>query len=97
MLIDSSTDIVKIKDHEVNQEIQSDSPVDFDFRQERPFYVPTYYVNPSPMFMGDYNAFGQFSPYFYGRGMQTTIPGIGRVNRMMFIYQRESMISWIYM
>ena len=89
LLIDSSTDIVKIKDHEVNQEIQSDSPVDFDFRQERPFYVPTYYVNPSPMFMGDYNAFGQFSPYFYGRGMQTTIPGIGRVNRMMFIYQRE--------
>ena len=41
LLIDSSTDIVKIKDHEVNQEIQSDSPVDFDFRQERPFYVPT--------------------------------------------------------
>lgn len=41
------------------------------------------------MFMGDYNAFGQFSPYFYGRGMQTTIPGIGRVNQMMFIYQRE--------
>ena len=89
LLIDSSTDRVKIKDHEVNQEIQSDSPVDFDFRQERPFYIPTYYVNPSPMFMGDYNAFGQFSPYFYGRGMQTTIPGIGRVNQMMFIYQRE--------
>lgn len=64
LLIDSSTDRVKIKDHEVNQEIQSDSPVDFDFRQERPFYIPTYYVNPSPMFMGDYNAFGQFSPYF---------------------------------
>ena len=89
LLIDSSTDRVKIKDHEVNQEIQSDSPVDFDFRQERPFYVPIYYVNPSPMFMGDYNAFGQFSPYFYGRGTQTTIPGIGRVNQMMFIYQRE--------
>ena len=89
LLIDSSTDRVKIKDHEVNQEIQSDSSVDFDFRQERPFYVPIYYVNPSPMFMGDYNAFGQFSPYFYGRGMQTTIPGIGRVNQMMFIYQRE--------
>lgn len=53
LLIDSSTDRVKIKDHEVNQEIQSDSPVDFDFRQERPFHVPTYYVNPSPMFMGD--------------------------------------------
>ena len=87
--ISPSTDRVKIKDHEVNQEIQSDSPVDFDFRQEKPFYVPTYYVNPSPMFMGDYNAFGQFSPYFYGRGMQTTIPGIGRVNQMMFIYQRE--------
>ena len=87
LLIDSSTDRVKIKDHEVNQEIQSDSPVDFDFRQERSFYIPTYYVSPSPMFMGDYNAFGQFSPYFYGRGMQTTIPGIGRVNQMMFIYQ----------
>ena len=87
--ISPSADRVKIKDHEVNQEIQSDSPVDFDFRQVRPFYIPTYYVNPSPMFMGDYNAFGQFSPYFYGRGMQTTIPGIGRVNQMMFIYQRE--------
>lgn len=95
--ISPSTDRVKIKDHEVNQEIQSDSPVDFDFRQERPFYVPTYYVNPSPMFMGDYNAFGQFSPYFYGRGMQTTIPGIGRVNQMMLIYQKEINDFWIYM
>lgn len=34
LLIDSSTDRVKIKDHEVNQEIQSDSPVDFDFSRK---------------------------------------------------------------
>lgn len=87
--IGSSTDGVKIKGHEANQEIKSDSAVSLDFKLEKPFYVSSYYVNSSPMFMGDYDAFGQFSPYFYGRGMQTTIPGIGRVNQMMFIYQRE--------
>lgn len=87
--IDPSMDRVKIKGHGENLEIKPDSAGNFDPKLKKPFYIPSYYVNPSPMFLGDYQAYGRFAPYFYGEGMQTTLPGIGRVNRLGWVYQRQ--------
>lgn len=92
--IDPSMDRVKIKDHGENLEIKPDSVGNFDSKLKKPFYIPSYYVNPSPMFWGDYQAYGQFAPYFYGEGMQTTLPGIGRVNRLGWVYQRQINDFW---
>ena len=52
----------------------------------RPFYVPLYYTNPSPMFYGDYSTVGRILPNLYGVGSQSTLPGLGRINRISFMY-----------
>lgn len=66
------------------------SGVNVDFKLHRPFYLPLYYTNPSPMFYGDYSAIGEISPNLYGSGSQNTLPGIGRINQVSFMYSWSS-------
>ena len=86
---ESPVDRLRIKDYEPEKEIRMDSIKNLEFNFERPFYVPVYYVNQSPMFFGDYSTNGLLLPNIYGYGSQTTIPGIGRVNQMSFMYHRQ--------
>ena len=50
-----------------------------NFKTDIPF-IPPYYINPTPMFYGDYSTSGYIFSHFYGSGSQTTLPGIGRIN-----------------
>lgn len=76
------------------EEVETESPLTLsppvekiEFKLHKPFYIPPYYTNPSPMFYGDYSTGGQIFPYFYGSGQQTTLPGIGRINQASFLFQ----------
>lgn len=53
----------------------------------KPFFLPPYYTDPSPMFYGDYRTGGWISPYFYGSGSQNTLPGVGRINQASFLFR----------
>lgn len=57
-----------------------------DFRLYRPFYIPLYYIDSSPMFYGDYSTASGILPNLYSYGSQNTLPGIGRINRISFMY-----------
>ena len=47
-----------------------------------------YYINPTPMFYGDYSTSGHIFSHFYGSGSQTTLPRIGPVSYThLFGYQ----------
>lgn len=51
-----------------------------------------YYIDPSPMFRGDYYTSGMLLPFptgsLYASGEQNTLPGIGRFNKMSLGYQQ---------
>lgn len=55
--------------------------------------VPPYYINPSPMFKGDYSTSGVLGSvgggYFVGAGSQTSVPGIGRFNAAALGWQKQ--------
>lgn len=34
-----------------------------NFKADRPFYIPLYYINPTPMFYGDYSTSGHISSH----------------------------------
>ena len=55
--------------------------------------VPPYYLNPSPMFKGDYSTSGVLGRvgggYFVGAGSQTSVPGIGRFNAAALGWQKQ--------
>lgn len=87
--IDMSIDKMKVQDYEFINEISQDSLKTIEFTLEKPFYIPMYHVDRSPMSFGDYNSYGMLFPNLYGYGSQTTIPGIGMVNNMSFMYQRQ--------
>lgn len=58
-----------------------------------PADTPPYYVNPSPLFRGDFSTGGTLGVWrgnvFTGRGSQTSIPGIGRLNEAAVGYARR--------
>ena len=58
-----------------------------EWKLQKPFFLPPYYTNPSPMFYGDYQTGGRISPYFYGSGSQSTLPGLGRINQASFQFR----------
>lgn len=74
------------KEYEVHKPSGKVSGMNVDFKLYRPFYVPLYYTNPSPMFYGDYSTAGRILPSLYGTGSQSTLPGLGRINRISFMY-----------
>ena len=55
--------------------------------------IPPYYLNPSPMFKGDYSTSGVLGRagggYFVGAGSQTSVPGIGRFNAAALGWQKQ--------
>lgn len=55
--------------------------------------IPPYYINPSPMFKGDYSTSGVLGSagggYFVGTGSQTSVPGIGRFNAAALGWQKQ--------
>ena len=55
--------------------------------------IPPYYLNPSPMFKGDYSTSGVLGRvgggYFFGAGSQTSVPGIGRFNAATLGWQKQ--------
>ena len=55
--------------------------------------IPPYYLNPSPMFKGDYSTSGVLGRvgggYFVGAGSQTSVPGIGRFNAATLGWQKQ--------
>ena len=57
-----------------------------NFKADRPFYIPLYYINPTPMFYGDYSTSGHIFSHFYGSGSQTTLLGIGRINEASIMF-----------
>jgi hypothetical protein len=60
--------------------------------------VPPYYINPSPMFRGDYSTGGVLREFhhgiLYGTGGQTTLPGIGRMNEVSLGYMHRFNSQW---
>ncbi len=60
-----------------------------NFKADRPFYIPLYYINPTPMFYGDYSTSGHIFSHFYGSGSQTTLPGIGRINEASIMFHHQ--------
>lgn len=52
--------------------------------------VIPYYINPSPLFKGDYNTGGMVLPHrhggWYASGSQSSVPGIGRFNEATLTY-----------
>ena len=54
---------------------------------------PPYYLNPSPMFRGDYSTSGVLGRagggYFVGAGSQISVPGIGRFNAAALGWQKQ--------
>lgn len=85
---EKTVDVLNPKTPELHGGSSGAPGANVDFRLSRPFYVPLYYVNPSPMFYGDYSTEGKLLPNLYGGGSQNTLPGIGRINRISFIYGR---------
>ena len=77
---------LNFKEYEVHKPSGEVFGMNVDFKLYRPFYVPLYYTNPSPMFYGDYNTVGRILPNLYGVGSQSTLPGLGRINRISFMY-----------
>lgn len=57
-----------------------------EIKLQTPFYMP-YYINPSPIFYGDYSTGGTIVPKLYSYGSQTTLPGIGRINEASLMYR----------
>ena len=60
-----------------------------NFKADRPFYIPLYYINPTPMFYGDYSTSGHIFSHFYGSGSQTTLPRIGRINEASIMFHHQ--------
>ena len=60
-----------------------------NFKTDRPFYIPPYYINPTPMFYGDYSTSGHIFSHFYGSGSQATLPGIGRINEASIMFHHQ--------
>lgn len=60
-----------------------------NFKTDRPFYIPPYYINPTPMFYGDYSTSGHIFSHFYGSGSQTTLPRIGRINEASIMFHHQ--------
>lgn len=60
-----------------------------NFKADRPFYIPLYYINPTPMFYGDYSTSGHIFSHFYGSGSQTTLLGIGRINEASIMFHHQ--------
>ena len=60
-----------------------------NFKTDRPFYIPPYYINPTPMFYGDYSTSGHIFSHFYGSGSQTTLLGIGRINEASIMFHHQ--------
>lgn len=59
------------------------------FTTNKPFYIPPYYINLTPMFYGDYSTNGHIISHFYGSGSQTTLPGIGRINEASIMFHHQ--------
>lgn len=59
-----------------------------NFKTDIPF-IPPYYINPTPMFYGDYSTSGYIFSHFYGSGSQTTLPGIGRINEASIMFHHQ--------
>lgn len=74
------------KEYDVHKPSGEVSGMNVDFKLYRPFYVPLYYTNLSPMFYGDYSTAGRILPNLYGTGSQSTLPSLGRINRVSFVY-----------
>lgn len=89
MSSDMSGVCTDIKEIETDQLSDDTIPVymGMNLKLQRPFYLPPYYINPSPMFYGDYHASGQIFSHIYGSGLQTTLPGLGRINQAAFMFQ----------
>lgn len=56
-------------------------------------YIPPYYINPSPLFKGDYSTagvilYGRYS-LLYGSGNRSTLPGIGVQTEAGLAYVRQ--------
>lgn len=83
---DKAIDALNSKEPEVHKPSGEVSGMNVDFKLYRPFYVPLYYTNPSPMFYGDYSTSGRILPNFYGIASQNTLPGLGRINQVSFMY-----------
>lgn len=62
--------------------------------------VPPYYMNPSPMFRGDYSTGGVLGEFrhgiLYGTGGQTTLPGIGQMNEASLGYMHRFNSQWSF-
>lgn len=72
------------------ENVSTQTPVEkVEIKLNKPFYIPPYYTNPTPMFYGDYSTGGYINPHFYGSGLQTTLPGIGRINQASLMYQYQ--------
>lgn len=58
----------------------------------KPLVLP-YYTDPSPMFQGDFSTGGIIRHFphgaFYGRGAQTTLPGMGVINEATLGYMHQ--------
>ena len=83
---DKAIDALNSKEPEVHKPSGEVPGMNVDFKLYRPFYVPLYYTNPSPMFYGDYSTSGRILPNFYGIASQNTLPGLGRINQVSFMY-----------
>lgn len=46
-----------------------------NFKTDRPFYIPPYYINPTPMFYGDYSTSGHIFSHFYGKWLTSHAAG----------------------
>lgn len=61
-----------------------------DFSLKEELRIP-YYINPSPLFRGDYSTGGVLRQFphgaVFGSGSQTSLPGIGRFNNASLGYQ----------
>lgn len=64
---------------------------------KKPLVLP-YYTNPSPMFRGDYSTGGIIKGFengvFYGSGEQTSLPGIGLMNKASLGYMYQFNPRW---
>lgn len=46
-----------------------------NFKADRPFYIPLYYINPTPMFYGDYSTSGTYFLSFLWQWLTNHVAG----------------------
>lgn len=86
----------------ISSALSPEESVPFSALREQPFVLPAfsleeslyfpYFINPSPLFRGDYNTSGVLRQFSHGvlsaSGGQSSLPGIGRFNDASLSYQR---------